>query len=180
MFHLFLEVCCNHFLSGCYICFTRMLQQYVLNVLVVKSFHVACSKCFIWMIHVFHTHVASACFKCFICFKSYVASVLCCSAGDESGPCGRGTRCARGPADEGTRAGGLGCCRSGRAGGVLVLRRSSWLPSATRAQSRRERRGKVHSWGGAKVDGGRLHRRLDVRALDTPYCEFCLCSCILL
>jgi hypothetical protein len=54
--------------------FTHTLQQYVPNVSVVsilcysKCFFSCCS-CFIWMLHIFHTHVASICPKCLICFK---------------------------------------------------------------------------------------------------------------
>jgi hypothetical protein len=67
MFYLFLDVCCNSFLSEGYICFTHILQQYVPNVLVVsvlcysKWFHVA-SCVIILMFHVLYTHVASVCF----------------------------------------------------------------------------------------------------------------------
>jgi hypothetical protein len=32
IFHLFSDICCNHFLSGCCICFTYILQQYVPNI----------------------------------------------------------------------------------------------------------------------------------------------------
>jgi hypothetical protein len=55
-----------------------MLQKYVRNILVVlvlccnKYFHVATCKCFIWMLYIFHTHVANVYSKCFIC------SDICC------------------------------------------------------------------------------------------------------
>ena len=70
--------------SGCCICFTHMLQVYVLNVSVVsilrcnKCFHVASCKFFIWMLHMFHTHVASVCSKYFICFRRMLHSSVSC------------------------------------------------------------------------------------------------------
>ena len=77
---------------------TRMLQASVFNVSSIFQTYVA--SVFIWMLHMFHTYVASvlsgccvclaivskcfsdvfasvsdACFKCFICLQTYVASV---------------------------------------------------------------------------------------------------------
>jgi hypothetical protein len=53
--------------------FTHMLQQYVLNVSVL------CCNFFIWMLHMFHTHVARVYPKCFIYFKCMLhSSVSCC------------------------------------------------------------------------------------------------------
>ena len=73
------------FLSGCCTCFTPTLQEYVQNVSTVsvlccnKCFHVAICKYFIWMLHMFHTHVAIVCSKCFICFRRMLhSSVSCC------------------------------------------------------------------------------------------------------
>ena len=129
-----------------------MLQGYVRNVLAVsflccnKCFHVASCKCFIWMLHMFHTHVVSICFKCFICFKRmFRSSVSCCkcfvfqwcseSYGGMARAPGEGARragCRR--MWHGTR---LGSC--GRGMLVLVL-----------APARRERRG---SGGGAACTG---------------------------
>ena len=44
----------------------------------LHMFH-TCVKCFIWMLHMFHTHVASVCSKYFICFKRMLhSSVSCC------------------------------------------------------------------------------------------------------
>jgi len=98
----------------------QMFQSYV----AASGFHVVSCKCFIWMFCIFHTYVASACSKYFICFETYVAfkcffhviSVLCCWAGSEPG------------------AGGWGCCSRGCAGCVLVLSRSSRLPSSARTE----------------------------------------------
>jgi hypothetical protein len=58
-----LQVC----LSGCYICFTYMLQVFYLDVAYVcNGFQV--------FLGVFAT-VLYACFKCFICLQTYIASV---------------------------------------------------------------------------------------------------------
>jgi hypothetical protein len=39
----------------------------------------SCCNCFIWMLQIFHTHVASICPKYFICFKCMLySSVSCC------------------------------------------------------------------------------------------------------
>jgi hypothetical protein len=63
--------------------FTHMLQQYVPNVSAVSV--LCCNKCFfmlqlfIQMLHIFHTHVANVCPKCFICSKCMLhSSVSCC------------------------------------------------------------------------------------------------------
>jgi hypothetical protein len=198
MFHLFLDVCCNLFLSGCCICFTHILQQYVPNVSTIsvlccsKWFYVAvtildvscvshtCCKCMFQMIHYFRCMFHSNNF--------HVASVLCCSVGDEPRASGLGARRVGGwwtgvlEADE-------RWCYSQRALGVLVPCYSSRLLSAARAERedgvrgdrRVQRQGKVRAWGmakadevGAKVNGGGLRGRLDahvhpnVWALTTP------------
>jgi hypothetical protein len=45
--------------------FQRMLQQvFYLNVALVPH---TCYKCFIWILHMFHTYVATVCSKCFLC-----------------------------------------------------------------------------------------------------------------
>jgi hypothetical protein len=46
--------------------FRGMLQAFVQNVASVSD--VCCSKCIIWMLHMFHTHVASVLSECCICF----------------------------------------------------------------------------------------------------------------
>jgi hypothetical protein len=76
-----------------HICCNYMLQNIsaVLVLCCIKWFHVASCKCYFWMFHVFYTHVANACSKCFICVQIYVASkkklyvtsVLCCLARGE-------------------------------------------------------------------------------------------------
>jgi hypothetical protein len=87
------SVCSKYF-----ICFRYMLQAFVQNVLFVSDiccerfyldiayvshlcykslfemFHifqsyVAICKYFIWMLHMFHTHIVIVCYKCFICFS---------------------------------------------------------------------------------------------------------------
>ena len=57
--------------------YTRMLQAAVPNVSAVLD---GCCMCFIWVLHIFYTYVASVSFGCFICFNTYVASVSsrCC------------------------------------------------------------------------------------------------------
>jgi hypothetical protein len=42
MLHMFQDVCCNCFLSGCCICFTHMLQRYLPNISVVSV--LCCNK----------------------------------------------------------------------------------------------------------------------------------------
>jgi hypothetical protein len=70
------------FLSGYCICFTSMLQEFIWNVSTVsvlcwnKCFHNAIYNCFIWMLHMFYTHVAIVCFKCFICFSRMLHQVF--------------------------------------------------------------------------------------------------------
>ena len=95
-----LQVC----LFRCCICFTHMLQVFYLNVAYVfqvffmcfckclkcmfEVFHLPsdiCCKCCIWMLHIFamtfqvfsdvFASVLDACFKCFICIKTYVANI---------------------------------------------------------------------------------------------------------
>jgi hypothetical protein len=96
-----------------------MLQEYVPNIIVVsflcciKYFHVTNSKCFIWILHMFHTYVASICSKCFICFTHMLHSSVSCfrgifreSWGHGPGVGGRGTT-RRGPADEAHDAPGI-------------------------------------------------------------------------
>ena len=75
------NVCCKCFdLVVAYV--SHMLQQYILNVSSVsvlccsKYFNVASCKCFIWMLHMFHIHVASVCSKCFIYFKRMLHQVF--------------------------------------------------------------------------------------------------------
>ena len=64
--------CCKN-RSGCCTCcifckcFRGMLQAFVQNILSVLDIY--CSKCFIWMLHMFHTHVASVLSGCCICFE---------------------------------------------------------------------------------------------------------------
>ena len=100
------------------------------------------------MFHVFHTHVAEACFQMLFSVLCciHVTSVSCCSAGDEPGAGGR-----------------TGVLRSGHTRGVLVLSCSSRFLSAARAKreegvraiDRRKDGGRMRAWGRAKVDGGR-------------------------
>jgi hypothetical protein len=79
MFYLFLSI---FYLDVAYV--SHMLQDYVpiISVTLVlccnKCFHVASCKCFIKMLHMFHTHVSSVCSKCFICFRRMLhLSVSC-------------------------------------------------------------------------------------------------------
>ena len=55
-----------------------MLQQYIPNVSAVSVLYVAVSVfsfwiCFIWMLHMFHTHVAKRMSQIFYLFQMYVA-----------------------------------------------------------------------------------------------------------
>jgi hypothetical protein len=71
IFHLFQTYVCKHFLSGCCICFTNILQECVPNVSSVVVLR--CSKCFLWKLHMLqwlYTYVVNVCFKCFSFFKS--------------------------------------------------------------------------------------------------------------
>jgi hypothetical protein len=72
-FIYFSDLCCNCVLSGCCICFTEMLQEFVQN---VSSISNACFKCFIWMFHMFHTYVTRFCSKYFICFTCMLQQVF--------------------------------------------------------------------------------------------------------
>jgi hypothetical protein len=114
--------------SKCFICFrsyvckcfyldvayvSHILQEYVPMVSVVsvlcysKCFHVASCKCFIRMLHMYHTHVLSVYFKCLICFRHMLhSSVSCLEVCSESHG---GMARARG--DQAWRA---GCRQSGR------------------------------------------------------------------
>ena len=84
------DVCCKRFLSGYCICFTPMLQEFVRNVSAIsvvccnKCFHVVICKCFIWMLHMFHTYVAIVCSKYFICFRRMLLPSVSCFRGGES------------------------------------------------------------------------------------------------
>ena len=79
------DVCCRRFRSRCCTYFTHMFQEYVPNISIVsvlccnKCFHVASCKCFIQMLHMFHTHVAIVCFKCFIYFRCMLHPYVLCS-----------------------------------------------------------------------------------------------------
>jgi hypothetical protein len=77
MFHLFQTYDAASVLSGCYIGFTHMLQVVL---------HTYC-KCFIWILHMFYTHIGSVLSGCCICFtymlQQYVSNVssvsdVCC------------------------------------------------------------------------------------------------------
>jgi hypothetical protein len=54
-----LEACCKRLFK-----IFHLLQTYV-----AMCFYVASCKCFIWMLHMFHTHISSVCYKYFICFR---------------------------------------------------------------------------------------------------------------
>jgi hypothetical protein len=111
---------------------------------------------------VFHTHVASACSKYFICFQTYVAfkCFSCCKCFMLFG---------RGRA----RGRWTGCCRLGRTEGVgkspawRVRERGGSGEGPTSLGM-----GGVHSWDGAKVDRGELHGR-PVWTLATPNGNCC-------
>jgi len=87
----------------------QLFQSYV----AASGFMLQVASVIFWMFHVFHTHIASTCSKCFIRFQTYVVfkyfyviSILCClSRGQLDWACG-------------ARAGGQWCC--GR-GGVCTL-----------------------------------------------------------
>jgi hypothetical protein len=64
MFYLFQTYVASVF----YLDVAHVSQEYVQNILVLccnKCFHVVICKCFIWMLHIFHTHGAIVCSKCF-------------------------------------------------------------------------------------------------------------------
>jgi hypothetical protein len=73
------DVCCKHFDLNV----TYVSHIYCNNCLVLccsKYFHVASCKCFIWMLHMYHTYVVSVNFRCFICFRRISqSSVSCCT-----------------------------------------------------------------------------------------------------
>jgi hypothetical protein len=142
-----------------------MLQQYVLNVLAVsvlccsKCFHVASCKCFIWMLHMFHIHVASVRFGCFIYFTHMLHSTISCYTCfmlfRESGGTGCEGGTTRVPGNEARRARG-----SGRVRGALVSRgrvrsgptvraRRGWgcMCGAVRMASNQGRHGWLHLRG---------------------------------
>ena len=48
--------------------FCKCFQRYVASVLKKMFSDVCCNRCFIWMLHIFHTHVASVLSGCCICF----------------------------------------------------------------------------------------------------------------
>jgi hypothetical protein len=57
--------------------FCKCFQWYVASVLkknVPSVLDVCCNKCFIWMLHMFHTNVASVLSRCCICFTH-----ICCN-----------------------------------------------------------------------------------------------------
>jgi hypothetical protein len=68
MFHLCFGRVLQVSLSGCYICFTLMLQVFYLDVTYVCNGFQAFFRCFFQVF-------SEACFKCFIDFQMYVASV---------------------------------------------------------------------------------------------------------
>ena len=76
-------ICCNGYtcMLQAYVpnvssVFRRMLQMCLFDVAYVS--HICC-KCFIWMLHMFHTYGVSVCSKYFICFILMLhSSVLCC------------------------------------------------------------------------------------------------------
>jgi len=63
MLHMFSHICCND-----------MFQMLSAVSVLCYSKWFSCCKCFIWMLHMFHTHVASVCHKYFICFKCMLHS----------------------------------------------------------------------------------------------------------
>jgi len=120
-----------------------------------------------WMFHVFHTHVARGCSKCFIYFQSYVAFILqvfMLFGRGRAGAGGRGTRRAGRPTDGGARVrrtevlgaadgvaagrGALGACSSSAA------HPSSRVSHARRVGERGESQGK-----GWRVQRRRLGER---------------------
>jgi hypothetical protein len=135
------------FWSGCCICFTHMLQQYIPNVSPIpvfrcsKCFHIVSCKCSIWMLHMF-SHIYCKCmFQIFHLFQTYVALSVSCytcfmlfeesgGAGSDGGTAqtlGNGARWADGRLH--ARVGGRGheeCAEGGRSnrGGRGGLRAS--------------------------------------------------------
>ena len=63
MFHLFFICMLQVFDLDVASVFTHMLQAFIRN---ISSISDAFCKCFIGMLHLFHTDVARACSKCFI------------------------------------------------------------------------------------------------------------------
>jgi hypothetical protein len=82
----FSDVCCKcAYLDVAYvshICCKSMFEMFQLFQFLCcsKCFHVASCKYFIYMLHMFHTHIVSVCSKYFICFRFIMlhSSVLCC------------------------------------------------------------------------------------------------------
>ena len=144
MLHMF-HICCNN-----------IFQMFQLVLCCNKCFHVTSYKCFIWMLHVFHTYVGSVCSRCFIRFiRMLHLSVLCCSG--IQGGAGSGALCtARAPGDEERRAGGrqtgraacrcpangarCGGRRSGHNGGRVHMRERNDLESKGTRRAARARR----------------------------------------
>jgi hypothetical protein len=97
-----------------------MLQEYIQNVSVVsvlccnKCFHVAICKCFIWMLHMFHTHIVIICSKCFICFSSMLLLSISCVIGREAWGARPGCR-------------GMGATSHGPAVGAHRAHRILWI-----------------------------------------------------
>jgi hypothetical protein len=67
--------------------FCKCFQCYVANILKKIYSNVCCNKCFIWMLHMFHTHITSVLSSCYICFThmlqvfyldvAYVLDICC-------------------------------------------------------------------------------------------------------
>jgi hypothetical protein len=155
-----LQVC----LFRCCICVIHMLQEYIQNVSAVlvlccnKCFNVASCKRFIWMLHMFYTHVASVCVSnvssasdvcciqvfhvasvsCFreVCLESHGAQTRRWRRGAASqGPtCGWGARRAWGPMDG-------ACSSSFRLSGPTRTERGGIRGKERRAQGRPRRMG---------------------------------------
>jgi hypothetical protein len=105
MLHLFSNVCCNRFLSGCCICCNNMFPNVlVLSVLCYsKWFDVASCKCFI--LNVSHTCCKSIfpnVSSIFSLMSHSCCKFLCCSTAVEPGASGRGHE---GPANVGVAVG---------------------------------------------------------------------------
>jgi hypothetical protein len=62
-------ICCKCFLEACCKCLFKMFHL---------SPDVCCNHFFIWMLHMFHTYVATLCSKCFRCFSLMLQHVVSC------------------------------------------------------------------------------------------------------
>jgi hypothetical protein len=118
MFHIFPDVCWNHFSSRCAYVATVYFQMF-LSYAAAGGLMFQVRSVLLWMFYVFHTHIAKACFQMFNIFSIlcyiHVLCVLYCSAG-----------ASQEPAD--------GVATIGARWGVLVLSCSSRLLSAARAE----------------------------------------------